>query len=141
MPGIKIKINHTHIAKAIKGDGTHCMISLAIQEKFPDVRWVWVDKQTIRWTDRKEGKRYFYLTPRPAQRALLRFDNGEPIEPFPIALSGPFVRPIHPLTHRKIKKPNKSNRKKPNTARYKHKKTAPEASAVRRYGLRAFGEN
>jgi len=136
---MKIQINRTHIAKAIKGDAIHCMIAESIREKFPQARWILVDMQTIRWTDRQRGIRYTYLTPRSAQRALLKFDSGEPVIPFSMGLSQPIVRPIHPLTHRAVKKPNKAKSKKPNTARYKHKKIAPEAASIRRYGMRALG--
>lgn len=138
MPGIKIKIDRAHIANAIKRDARNCMIVQSIREKFPDVRWVQADAQTIRWTDRKEEKRYKYLTPRPAQRALYRFDEGLRVEPFIIELSSPIVRPIHPSTRRAVEKPSKAKGKKPSTARYKHKKIAPEATAVRMFGLRGL---
>jgi len=140
MPAMKINIKRIHIAGAIKGDAYHCMIAAAIKEKFPKVRWVMADYQTIRWTDRERGMRYKYLTPLPAQRALLKFDRGEPVAPFTIGLSAPILRHIHPLT-RRVEKPNKAKRKAPNTARYKHKKVAPEAAAARIYGMRALGEN
>jgi hypothetical protein len=140
MPAMKIRIDRTHIANAIKGDASHCMIAESIREKFPQARWVLVDMQSIRWTDRVQGKRYKYLTPRLAQHALLKFDRGEPVQPFSIGLSAPIVRAIHPLTHRAVKKPSKAKGKKPNTARYKHKKIASEAATVRKFGLRGLVE-
>ncbi len=139
MPAMKIKIDRTHIAKAIKGDAQHCMIAEAIREKHPEARWVMVDAQLIRWTNRKEGIRVKYLTPRPAQQALLRFDLGESIPPFSISLASPIVEPIHPSTRRgpnKASKENPKSKKKVSTRQYKHKKVVPEATAIRTYGLR-----
>jgi hypothetical protein len=48
----------------------------------PDASFVSVDLQTIRWTDKKKGRRYIYLTPRVAQVALVKFDQGMHTEPF-----------------------------------------------------------
>lgn len=139
MPGLKVKIDRDHIAKSIKSDAGHCMIAEAIKEKFPEARWVLIDAQTIRWTNRNEGKRYKYLTPRAAQQALLKFDLGEPIAPFSITLASPIIRGVHPLTRRTPKKSSETKgKKKTSTARYKHKKTAPEAAAARLYGLRGI---
>ncbi len=136
MPWAKVKVGRVHIANAIKGDASHCMIAEAIREKFPNARWVLVDIQSIRWTVRSEGKRYIFLTPRAAQKALLKFDHGESVAPFDIRLENPNWKLIHPAIRRPTTKAKLKT--KPNTIRYKHKKVAPEVTAVRQFGLRAI---
>lgn len=74
------------IATACKRNSSHCMIAEALQAAIPAARFVSVDLATIRFTDEAAGWRYIYLTPRPAQAALLAFDQGEPIEPFRVAI-------------------------------------------------------
>jgi hypothetical protein len=134
MPRIRIAVNHKHIAGALKGDATHCMIAQAIKEKFPAARWIMVDLQTVRWTNRNEGLRYKYLTPLAAQKALLKFDYGETVTPFRFQLSAPVV--IEPVAVSGERTKKAKAVRKPNTAKYKHNKAAPEASSVRRHGLR-----
>jgi hypothetical protein len=46
---------------------------------------VYVDLQTIRWSDRKTGKRYTALTPTVAAQLLVDFDQGKPLEPVAFA--------------------------------------------------------
>jgi hypothetical protein len=163
MPGIKLKINSAHISGAIKGDASHCMIAESIRTKFPQARWILVDAQTIRWTDRSQRKRYKYLTPLAAQRALVKFDSDEPVAPFTINLGRPvIITPLRPVAKRRPQNSKMTKGKKhsigiaspkemrkrllaaargeapPVTkdAKHKHKKTAPESSAMRTHGLR-----
>lgn len=72
-------------------DSSHCMIADAIQRAIPEARYVSVDLATIRFTDLSAGVRYIYLTPRGAQEALLKFDQGEKPEPFSLRLEGAHV--------------------------------------------------
>jgi hypothetical protein len=136
MPAIKVKVETRHITSAVKADASHCPIAQAIKEKFPKARWVMVDLQSIRWTDRSEGVRYKYLTPLPAQKALLKFDSGHDLDSFIVALGHPIVTPIHRVVRKKAKKVTVKKTKRPDTRKYKHKKAVPEASAKRTHGLR-----
>jgi hypothetical protein len=71
------------VRRATQRDSQHCMIAEAIKRGDPDnIRNVWVDLQTIRWSDRKKGVRLVALTPPEAANALVSFDRGEPLEPF-----------------------------------------------------------
>lgn len=81
-PRIDIQVTQDVIDTAQRRDSSHCMIADAIQATVPDARYISVDLATIRFTDLAAGKRYVYLTPRPAQAALLAFDQGEKSEPF-----------------------------------------------------------
>ena len=58
------------------------MIADGLSAAFPNARRVSVDLATIRFTDPKTERRYIYLTPRPAQLALLSFDAGDKPDPF-----------------------------------------------------------
>lgn len=81
-PNVTIKITEAEIQKAIPKDSGHCMIADAVKRIVPTAEHVAVDLQSIRWSDRKRGVRYTYLTPAIAQMALLRFDDGIKVEPF-----------------------------------------------------------
>jgi hypothetical protein len=52
------------------------MIAEAIQQAFPEAKNISVDLATIRWSDRAKALRYIYLTPRVAQEAIIKFDQG-----------------------------------------------------------------
>ena len=76
-PRIEVVITGKIIDDSKERDSSHCMIAEAVRAAFPDARRVAVDLQTIRLTDPVRGLRYTYLTPRIAQEALIRFDQGE----------------------------------------------------------------
>ena len=70
------------IDTAERGSSSHCMIADAIKLARPDVKAITVDLQAIRFSDPAKQRRYIYLTPRPAQIALINFDQGNHTEPF-----------------------------------------------------------
>jgi hypothetical protein len=86
VPGIgrrlEVEITAEVIDAATEADSSHCMIADAIRAQVRGAQRIAVDLQSIRFTDPKRGVRYLYLTPARAQVALLRFDQGEPVEPF-----------------------------------------------------------
>lgn len=86
---VTVKITPDIIESATRRDSSHCMISDAIREQHPDAAMIATDLATIRFTDRKTKKRYIYLTPPLAQRALVNFDQGIPAEPFQFVLRRP----------------------------------------------------
>jgi hypothetical protein len=79
------------IAAATPKHSGHCMIADAVYAAVPGAKSVSVDLATIRWTDPSKGLRYTYLTPRPAQLALLDFDQGRTVKPFRFELRNPMV--------------------------------------------------
>lgn len=81
-PEVIVDVTQTEIDLAIPRDSGHCMISDAVRAAFPNAKSVSTDLQTIRFSDSVKGLRYTYLTPRIAQVALVRFDQGIPPEPF-----------------------------------------------------------
>jgi hypothetical protein len=85
---ILIPITQETIDQAQQRSSSHCMIADALKLANPDLRFVSVDLQTIRFSTPK-GKRYVYLTPPKAQRALINFDQGLPSEPMTITLHKP----------------------------------------------------
>jgi hypothetical protein len=132
---MKLTVTSANIDNAIRSDANHCMIAEAIKEKIPTARWVLVDLQSIRWTDREAGRRFIFMTPKPAQKALLAFDKGLPVKPFHVTLPAPESRPI---PSRKPRKTVKGKTKAKPKKIYKKAKVAPEQVAVRRHGLRLF---
>jgi hypothetical protein len=60
------------------------MIADGLKAAMPHARAVSVDLATIRFTDPANGRRYIYLTPIPAQVALLEFDQGRKPDPFTV---------------------------------------------------------
>lgn len=81
-----VHVTEDLVRRATQRDSQHCMIAEAIKRGDPDnIRNVWVDLQTIRWSDRKKGVRFVALTPPEAANALVSFDRGEPLEPFSFA--------------------------------------------------------
>ena len=67
------------------------MIAEAIRDARPDAQFVSVDIQTIRFSIPFKRIRCTYLTPRIAQLALVRFDQGRSLEPFQFHLRNAHV--------------------------------------------------
>ena len=87
-PQVIVEITDEVIDEAIPRDSSHCMIADALKALVPGASKVAVDLQTIRFSDLKKGLRYTYLTPRVAQVALIKFDQGLKPEPFAFRLRG-----------------------------------------------------
>jgi len=136
MPRMKLTITSANIEESIRNDANHCMIATAIKEKIPTARWVLVDLQSIRWTDRVAGQRFVCLTPKPAQRALLDYDKGLDVKPFNFTLPAPQTKPI--TKRPKTKKAKAATKKGKAKKVYKKTKVAPERVVVRSHGLRMF---
>lgn len=90
-PSFTVEVTHAIMDHARVRDSSHCMIAMAIRDVMPQMSSIAVDLQTIRFTDRGQGYRYSYLTPRIAQRALIDFDQGVMPEPFSFRLMGAHV--------------------------------------------------
>ncbi len=84
---LKVSVTAPLIERATQRDSRHCMIAEAILAARPDFRRVIVDLATIRWTNPRTGKRYVALTPELAAVALVKFDQGQEVEPFELALT------------------------------------------------------
>jgi len=124
------------------------MISDAVRACIKGAGRVSTDLQTIRWTEPGSGDRLQYLTPRDAQVALLRFDEGLTIEPFQFTLNRCLVIPrverqikegvVHKVRRRSanILSDAKANLRVIQGIR--PVPTAPLGGASRRFGLRAL---
>jgi hypothetical protein len=58
------------------------MIAEAVLEEVKNSKNISVDIATIRFTDKKLGQRFIYLTPPIAQQSLVDFDQGREVKPF-----------------------------------------------------------
>lgn len=81
-PRVHVIVTKELIDVSIRKDSSHCMIAEAVKHARPTAENVSVDLQSIRFSERKRELRYVYLTPRVAQRALIDFDQGDPVMPF-----------------------------------------------------------
>lgn len=87
----KIQVLQRHIDTAVPANSGHCMIADAIKDGVLGASRITVDLQTIRFTDKVKRLRYEYLTPRPAQEALVDFDWGTAVKPFVFAIRTPRI--------------------------------------------------
>lgn len=76
-----IKVTDRHITLAVPEHSSKCMVAEGMKDSIPGATKLHVDMQTLRYTDDK-GVRRTYLTPSSVQSALVRFDAGDPVEPF-----------------------------------------------------------
>ena len=96
-----INITEKEINEGLVADSRKCMIAEAVKACLPNVKNVSVDLATVRFTDKKTGSRYTYMTPRAAQQALVQFDNGQKPDPFRIRLQTLFqIRPKPTIARR-----------------------------------------
>ncbi|SRR5258707_770132 len=91
---VKFQVTAEHIKQACKVNSRHCMIADAISTHFPGVRNISVDMMNIRWSDPEKGWRYIYMTPKPAQIALIDFDMGLEIQPFSFRVRSGHATPM-----------------------------------------------
>lgn len=128
-PRVTVHVTEEIINTAKRRDSSHCMISEAVQQAVPEAKSVSTDLQSVRWTDRKKGLRYTYLTPREAQVALLQFDQGdENIKPFSVTLRGALV------TRANTKKDTAAKRSIPKRASFRKPKNAGPRAVPERVG-------
>lgn len=81
-PRIAINVNQGVIDDGVARNSNHCMVAEALKESYPELKYVAVDIQTIRATDREKQERYVWLTPRSVQRMIIDFDRGVKPKPF-----------------------------------------------------------
>lgn len=102
-----VEITQDIIDNSMRQNSGHCMIAEAIKQQVPNAKQVSVDLQTIRFSDTVKQKRYIFLTPRIAQQALIRFDQGLPVEPFEMAITPSQIVPIRQDARRAPRDPAK----------------------------------
>lgn len=82
---MKIQVKREHIDGGACAVPNKCMIAAAIKELEPDVAYVSVRTNGITVTHRAPGRpaiREHYAVPLKAARAIVKFDLGEPVDPF-----------------------------------------------------------
>jgi len=94
-PHIRLAVTEDIIRNSISRDSSHCMLAEAVKLAFPEGTSISVDIQTIRVSNPKKQQRYTYLTPRLAQVALIKFDQGIMPEPFEVSLRSGQVTRMH----------------------------------------------
>ena len=86
-PSFRVVVTETLIEHSKVRDSSHCMISEAVRDAYPDAKSISTDLQTIRFSVPARRLRFTYLTPRVAQLALINFDQGKLPKPFEFRLS------------------------------------------------------
>lgn len=119
-PKVLVKVTQKIINESVQADSSHCMVAEAVKAAYPNAKYVSVDIQTIRFTDKEKGKRYTYLTPRKAQEQIIAFDQGfdDELVPFQMTLQGGQVTDAGKTSSQraalqKDKRSNKSNSVRP----------------------------
>jgi len=162
-PRVDINVTAEIIAFAERGNSSHCMTAMAIEQQCPWASRVAVDIQTIRFTDTRTNLRCVYLTPRIVQEKIVDFDDGLNVKPFPFRLQGAMVTeaggrqdrsPEAAAREAEQKLSLDADRSRPGRRRRiiinprdsKHRiaptvsggRTPPRSGARREFGLRAF---
>lgn len=161
-----VQVTQALINDAKRKNSGHCMIAEAVKELMPHAQFVSVDLQSIRWSDPVKGSRHVALTPRIAQKALIKWDQGDIPDPFHFQLRGAIVVPMQRKPSKKKEKASAVHKtltttfttdkdaKKPNKATIVAKKngprsvklirtggkTPPRTGLRRAFGLRAYNE-
>jgi hypothetical protein len=104
---VRIYITAEIIKAACMANSRHCIIAEAIAAQLPNVRNISVDMMNIRWSDPEKGWRYIYMTPKPAQYALVDYDMGLEIQPFSFQVRSGLATPMHLGTGKNRKRAHK----------------------------------
>ena len=113
-PRLTIRVDQDLIDFSRGRDSSHCMIAEAIRDARPDVKSISVDLQTIRFSIPKKRIRCIYLTPRIAQLALIRFDQGQMPDEFQFQLRGAHVTAMADRTSQAAPRARSSSKAKGN---------------------------
>jgi hypothetical protein len=135
----RIRVTKKDIADSVPKNSERCMIAQALLREIPDAKYISVDVATVRYSDLKTGRRHVYLTPPIAQRALLQFDKGKPVDSFRFTLANGFDTTMRTrrTDGRKVERTAEwLERKKKQPKRYAAKKFMP--SRERNYGVRSL---
>ncbi len=137
MWNIKVEVTQEHINNACRKNSHHCMVSDAVHDRLRWATFVQTDTQSIRFNNSKQGKRYIYLTPPEAQRAIVLFDQGIKVKPFSFTLNQGFSK-VRTMKTRQTDR-NKDKRSLEAKRRRKtlgRKKKPSHLSMYREFGLR-----
>ncbi len=77
----RINVTQENIEESTRENSAKCMVASALKGNIAGCKKTHVDMQTMRFTD-VHGIRRTYLTPAAVQAALVRYDAGDPVEPF-----------------------------------------------------------
>lgn len=92
MKNVELNVTAKLIDTGTRRDSHGCMIADAVNEQIPWAKYITVDTQSVRFTDTKAGRRFIYLTPPRAQKAILDYDSGKHVRPFRMTLSQGYTK-------------------------------------------------
>ena len=131
-----IAVTQGNINNGVERNAHRCVIFDAIKVAVPSADHVHVDLQTVRWSDKTTELRYVYLTPKPAQRAIVAFDQGhrDKLRPFRMKLTDGYTKPMawRHATSRPGPKKGAKGKRKNNFAGY--------SRVHRKFGVCALGD-
>lgn len=129
MWNIKVDVTKENINRACERNSHACMVADAIRDRLKWATFIQVDTQSIRFNNRKQGKRWIFLTPPAAQKAIVLFDQGVKVRPFEFTLCQGQVRTMR-AKHKPAKRSSRSYKKRNPS---KHTPTM-----LREFGLRTM---
>lgn len=106
------------------------MIAEAIHQTYPALTHIVADLQAIRVTDPEKRIRFVWMTPRPAQLALIDFDDGKQPAPFEFKLTRPSTITRSPAGARRGQVPRTKDQRRDADAE-RHRNTRAVADAIR----------
>lgn len=130
----KIVVEAATIANAVRADSHRCMIADSIRAHIHWAKYIMVDLQSVRFSNVETGKRFVYLTPPHAQKALLAFDLGKPVKPFTFTLNQGMTRTM------RVRQGNYATTTRPPRKKRKGKVTRVMPAREREFGLRVLTE-
>jgi hypothetical protein len=89
---LRVSVTQKEIDEATQANSNKCMIHEAIKRDHPEFRNIWVDKNQVRVTDVEQSIIYTFPMSPMGRIGLLKFDQGEPLQPFEFTLLNPVVR-------------------------------------------------
>ena len=87
-----VAVGQEEIEKAHRANSKKCMIVRSIERDYPTLTRIVVQKNDVRVTDPDRNVIYTFDMAPLARAAILKWDMGEPVEPFTFKLRHPVIR-------------------------------------------------
>jgi hypothetical protein len=88
---VRVRVTAAHIADGKQRRVNKCMLVLAVQDSFPDARYVRVRDATVRVTDKQTGLRHYYRMNYDTLITVATYDSPagkKVVKPFNFTLDG-----------------------------------------------------
>lgn len=87
-----VSVGQEEIDNAHRANSQKCMVHQSIERDYPTLKNIVVDKNQVRVTDPDRNVIYTFDMAPLAKAAILKWDAGEPVQPFSFKLRHPIIR-------------------------------------------------